>query len=325
MKQLKAFVGFALTVATVTTSALCARAQNSSTVVKLDAALNAIVPADAQLEKLADGFEFLEGPVWVRSGGYLLFSNMAERAIDKWTPNGKISVFLDMSKYPGIENPKEYVTNGTTLDRQGRIVFCSQAARAILRAEPDGKFTVLADRYEGKRLNRPNDLVYKSDGALYFTDDGAATNQALELPNAVYMLKNGKPSVVTTQFTGPNGLAFSPNEKFLYVNETRTKLVWRWSVTPDDMLADGRLFIDMSSDPGNGGPDGMKVDEKGNVYCSGPRGLWILSPEGKHLGTILTPDKVSNLTFGDADGKTLYITLHNALYRIRLNIPGIRP
>jgi gluconolactonase len=294
-------------------------------IVKLDPALDQIVPPGAKLEKLGDGFVFLEGPVWVRNGGYLLFSNMPEGNISKWTTDGKISPVIDLTKFikssSGVD-AENYLSNGLTFDREGRLVYCSQIGHAIMRIEKDGRHTVLVDNFESKQLSRPNDLVYKSNGSLYFTDNGRGPGA---LPSSTYLLKDGKLQIVTRELASPNGIALSPDEKYLYVNDISKKTVWRFDVLPDDTVTNRRLFVDMNSVQGDGGPDGMKVDKKGNVYDSGPGGFWILSPEGKVLGRVLTPDRVSNLAFGDPDGKGLYITLHNALYRMRLNIEGVRP
>ena len=188
---------------------------------------------------------------------------------------------------------------------------------------------MLADRYEGKRLNSPNDLVFKADGALYFTDPSAGLRQRdadpkKELPfQGVYLLKDGKLQLLTRDLALPNGLAFSPDEKYLYVDDTSKKSVTRYEVQPDDTIAYGRVFADMSADKAPGNPDGMKVDKKGNIYCTGPGGVWIFSPEGKHLGTIVTPEVAANLAFGEANGASLFITARSSLYRIRLKVPGI--
>jgi len=294
-------------------------------IVRLDPALDQIVPPGAKLEKLGDGFVFLEGPVWMRNGGYLLFSNMPEANISKWTMDGKISPVIDLTKFiksSSAVDAENYLSNGLTFDREGRLVYCSQIGHAIMRIEKDGTHTVLVDNFEGKQLSRPNDLVYKSNGSLYFTDNGRGPGA---LPSSAYLLKDGKLQIVTRDLASPNGIALSPDEKYLYVNDISKKTVWRFDVLPDDTVTNRRLFVDMNSVQDDGGPDGMKVDKMGNVYDSGPGGFWILSPEGKVLGRVLTPDRVSNLAFGDADGKGLYITLHNALYRMRLNIEGVRP
>ena len=325
-------------------AAIAIRAQESGTVVRLDPALDAIVSADAQLDKVAGGFSFLEGPVWVRKGSYLLFNDVPANAIYKWTPDGKVSVFLKPSGYTGndpnygreIDSGRKKIkvigSGAVTLDRQGRIVFCAQGDRDVVRIEKDGRRTVLADRFEGKRLNSPNDLVYKSDGSLYFTDPPAALpkgddDAAKELPfDGVFLLKDGKVQVLDKTFSRPNGLAFGPGEKQFYVNDSLKKTIVRFDVRPDDTLANGQVFIDMTGDNAPGAPDGMKVDRKGNVYCTGPGGLWIVSPTGKHLGTVRTPERITNLAFGNADGKALYITGRTGeLFRIQMKVAGIRP
>jgi gluconolactonase len=325
-------------------AALHVQAQGANEVVRLDPALDQIISSDTKVEKLAGGFGFVEGPVWVRQGGYLLFSDIPANAINKWTPDGKVAVFLKPSGFTGSDasdvgsqnnNGQAVITllgsNGVTLDRQGRVVFCAHGDRDVVRIEKDGKRTVLADRFEGKRLNSPNDLVFKSDGALYFTDPSAGLRKRdddpkKELPfNGVYLLKDGKLQLLEKTFATPNGIAFAPGEKYLYVNDTTRKLIMRYEVRPDDTIANGKVFIDMSADTAAGVPDGMKVDQKGNVYCTGPGGFWIMSPEGKHLGTVKTPELPANLAWGDGDGKTLYLTARTGLYRIHLKIPGVRP
>jgi gluconolactonase len=320
-------------------------AQEAGTVVRRDPALDAIISVDAHLEKVADGFDFLEGPVWVRKGSYLLFNDVAANAIYKWTSDRKVSVFLEASGFTGsdpsgvgreIDNGRKKVkvmgSGAVTLDRQGRIVFCAQGDRNVARIEKDGRRTVLADRFEGKRLNSPNDLVYKSDGSLYFTDPPAALpkgddDPGKELPfDGVFLLKDGNLTVLDKTFSRPNGLAFAPGEKQFYVNDSLKKTIMRFDVRPDDTIANRQVLIDMSADNAPGAPDGMKVDRKGNVYCTGPGGLWIISPQGKHLGTIRTPERITNLAFGNADGKALYITSRTGeLYRIELKVAGIRP
>jgi gluconolactonase len=335
-------LGFAA--AALLLAALRLQAQGANEVVRLDPALDQIISSDTKVEKLAGGFGFVEGPVWVRQGGYLLFSDIPANAINKWTPDGKVAVFLKPSGFTGSDpsdvgsqnnNGQAVVTllgsNGVTLDRQGRVVFCAHGDRDVVRIEKDGKRTVLADRFEGKRLNSPNDLVFKSDGALYFTDPSAGLRKRdddpkKELPfNGVYLLKDGKLQLLEKTFATPNGIALAPGEKYLYVNDTTRKLIMRYELRPDDTIGTGKVFIDMSADTAAGVPDGMKVDQKGNVYCTGPGGFWIMSPEGKHLGTVKTPELPANLAWGDADAKALYLTARTGLYRIRLKVAGIRP
>src|SRR5215467_1650242 len=301
-----------------------------ASIARLDPALDSIVPAGTRLEALKEGFkDGLEGGVWDRKGGFLLFSNKPERVINKWTPDGKLSVYLDLAEAAKVADPKASLSSGTTMDREGRLVYCSPGERTIIRVEKDGKRTVVADRYEGKRFSHPNDLVYKSNGVLYFTDNGAPPKgETEELPTSAYLLKNGQVQLITTgQLTHPNGIAVSADEKFLYINDSAKRQVWRFDIQPDDTATNGRVWADMSSDKKPGIPDGMRVDKKGNVYDAGPGGIWILSPEGKHLGTLLLPppDRGTNLAFGDADGKTLYLMNHLSLYRIRLNVEGVRP
>jgi gluconolactonase len=314
-------------------------------VARINQGLSEIVPDDAQVEKVSGNFGFLEGPVWVRKGGYLLFSDIPANVIYKFSSSdGKVSVAVPYSGFSGADpsnvgmqmnNGVATVTllgsNGVAVDPQGRVVYCTHGDHQVVRIEADGRRTVLAREFEGKRLNSPNDLVYKSDGALYFTDPPAGLREGdkdakKELPfNGVYLLKDGKLQVVIKDMTLPNGLAFTPDEKYLYVNDSAKKTITRYPVQPDDTLGSGQPFIDMNADKAPGVPDGMKVDQRGNVYCTGPGGFWIMSPEGRHLGTVLTTELPANLAFGDADNKTLYLTARTGLYRIHLKIPGISP
>src|ERR1700739_1817066 len=322
-----------------------ARAQDWSFIARLNPALDEIVAADAKVEKVADSFGFLEGPVWVRKGGYLLFSDIPANVIYKFNPtDSKVSVFLAYSGFTGtdsssagmqLNNGKGTVTllgsNAVTVDPQGRIVYCAHGDRQVVGLGGGGRRPVLASQYEGKRLNSPNDLVFKSDGALYFTDPPAGLREGdkdpkKELPfNGVYLFKDGQLRLLYKDMALPNGIAFSPDEKFLYVNDSVKKTILRFEVKPDDTLGEPQLVIDMTSDKAPGGPDGIKVDQKGNIYCTGPGGFWIVSPEGKHFGTVLNTELPANLAFGDADGKTLYLTARTGLYRIRLKVAGIQP
>ncbi|MDF0645188.1 MAG: SMP-30/gluconolactonase/LRE family protein [Nitrospira sp.] len=308
-------------------------------IVKVHPALDQIVPPGTQLEKLAGGFLFTEGPVWVPASantpGYLLFSDPNANTIYRWSPEGQVSAFRTKSGYSGF-NVGEYRqagSNGLTLDDKGRLTINQHGNRRVIRVEPHGNITVLADRYDGKRLNSPNDLVYRSDGTLYFTDPpfglpNVFDDPGKELPySGVYCVKDGQVKLVSTDLDAPNGIALSPDEKQLYVNNwnDKKKVILRYDVNADCTLSNGTLFFDMTNAPGNDALDGMKVDQKGNVYSTGPGGLWILSPQGKQLGLIKGPEDPHNMAWGDDDGKTLYITALTGIYRIRLNVAGVRP
>jgi len=295
-------------------------------------ALDAIIAPDAKIEKLAGGFLFTEGPVWVRDGGYLLFSDPNNNLIYRWSEGDGVSVYRTHSGYTGM-NIGEYGqpgSNGLTLDSQGRLTINEHGNRRVTRLEKNGQLTVLADRYQGKRLNSPNDLVYRSDGALYFTDPPFGlpkffADPRKELPySGVFCLINGELKLVSTDLTGPNGLAFSPDEKYLYVDDwdEKRKVIMRYDVHPDGTLSNGQVFFDATSEPGEDAWDGMKIDVKGNLYLSGPGGLWIISSEGKHLGTIVGPEHPHNLAWGGEDHKTLYLAAQTGLYRLTVNIPG---
>jgi gluconolactonase len=310
------------------------QAETKAEVRRLDPALDAIVPARPTIEKLAGGFIFTEGPVWMPDG-YLLFSDPNANTIYRWTPDGQVSVFRTKSGYAGVD-VAEYGqpgSNGITLDLEGRVTINEHGNRRIVRIEKNGVVTVVADRYQGKRLNSPNDLVYRSDGALFFTDPPFGLPKAFddarkELAfSGVYSLKDGRLTLAATDLTGPNGLAFSPDERYLYVAnwDEKKKVVMRYRAHADGTLTNGEVFFDMTDAPGEDALDGIKVDVRGNLYVSGPGGLWILSAEGKHLGTIVGPEHPHNLAWGDADGRTLYLTAQTGLYRIRLSIPGVRP
>jgi len=295
--------------------------------------LDQIVPRDAKIEQLAEGFGFTEGPVWIPDG-YLLFADLPHNVIRRWDPRHGASVVRTRTGYAAADIPPggSMGSNGMTLDGEGRLTICEPGNHRVTRQEPDGRLTVLADRFEGERLNSPNDLVYKSDGALYFTDPPHGLpleddDPAKELPfNGVFRLADGKLTLVTAELPRPNGLAFSPDEKYLYVsNSDRNNKIWmRYDVERDGSLANGKLFLDLNGEPGQE-PDGMKVDRRGNLYLTGPGGLWITDPAGRILGVIRTTHEPANAAWGDADGKGLYLTARGALYRIRLSIAGIRP
>ena len=304
-------------------------------VARLDSAMDAIVGPNPKIFKLAEGFKFTEGPIWVSDEGYLLFSDPNSNIIYKYTKDGMLSVFRQRSGYSGAD-VAEYGqpgSNGLTLDAQGRLTIDEHGNHRVSRLEKDGTVTVLVDSYEGKRLNSPNDLVYRSDGTLYFTDPPFGLPKFFddprkELPfSGVYSSKDGKLTLLIKDLKGPNGIAFSPDEKYLYVGnwDPEKKVVMRYEVNADGTLSNGKIFFDMTSAPGEDAIDGVKVDQQGNIYVSGPGGLWVISPEGKHIGTIIAPKHIHNMAWGGEDGKTLYLCARSGLYRMQLNIPGVRP
>jgi len=301
-------------------------------IIRKDPALDTIISPDAKIEKLAGGFEFTEGPVWVREDSYLLFSDPNNNLIYRWSEDDGVSIYRTHSGYSGTDIGEygQPGSNGLTLDAQGRVTINEHGNRRVTRLEKNGQLTVLADRYQGKRLNSPNDLVYRSDGALYFTDPPFGLPKFFddprkELPfSGVYCLIHGELKLVSTDLTGPNGLAFSPDEKYLYVDDwdDKKKIILRYEVQPDGSLTNKSTFLDATSEAGDDAWDGLKVDRLGNVYASGPGGLWIISPEGKHLGTIVGPEHPHNLAWGGEDRKTLYLAAQTGLYRVSVNIPG---
>jgi len=339
----------------VMAAAQTAKFEKVGSIERLDPAVDAILPADAAIEKIGDDCKWTEGPIWVR-GGYLLFADIPNNCIMKWTPDGRLSVFMQPSGYTGAEPFKgiEPGSNGMTMDARGRVTVAGHAARNVWRFEslkssaPHSgyKVTVLADKYQGKRLNSPNDLVYKSDGSLYFTDPPygletqADNDPKKELTfNGVFRVRDavshppgaapdpGTVDLLISDLTRPNGIAFSPDEKVLYiaVSDPQRKVWMRYDVRPDGTVTNGKVLLDSTSSPGEGGPDGIKVDRKGNIYGAGPGGVWIFTPEGKHLATLRIGEKVANCNWGDADAKTLYVTASTSVYRIRMKIAGIRP
>jgi gluconolactonase len=310
---------------------------------RLDPAMDAIVGPNPKIHKLAEGFKFTEGPVWSRSGGHLLFSDPNSNIIYKYTPagNGKLEIFRTPSGYAGADIAEygQPGSNGLTFDPQGRLTIDEHGNHRVSRIEANGSVAVLADSYQGPegsgRLNSPNDLVYRSDGALFFTDPPFGlpkffADPRKELPfSGVYSLHKGKLQLLTRELTGPNGIAFSPNEKYLYVGnwDEQRIVVMRYEVNPDAMVTNGQVFFDMTRaiDAERNAIDGIKVDQQGNLYVSGPGGLWVISSAGKHIGTIKAPRHIHNMAWGDDDGKTLYLCARSGLYRMRLNVGGLRP
>jgi gluconolactonase len=303
-------------------------------VVRVDKDLDGLVPLGTALERIAGGFEFTEGPVWTRDGG-LLFSSPNTNQIYRWTPQGTVTVFRSHSGYTGTDIGRYHQpgSNGLTFDPEGRLTMCQHGNRRVLRVEPHGNTTVLADRFEGNRLNSPNDLVYRSDGTLYFTDPPFGLPDAFDDPkkelgfSGVFMVRDGAISLVDGSLAGPNGLAFSPDERSLYVGnwDPDSKVVMRYDVAADGSTSGGEIFFDMTDADGEDAIDGIKVDVLGNLYVCGPGGIWVLAPDGRHLGTLRLPEDPHNLAWGDADGRALYITALTSIYRMRLNITGIRP
>lgn len=299
-----------------------------------DPGLDAIVPPDARIERIATGFQFTEGPVWV-DAGYLLFSDPNANNIYRWAPDGQVTIYRTKSGYTGLDIGRYHQpgSNGLALDAEGRLTIAEHGNRRITRLERNGVLTVLADRYEGKRLNSPNDLVYRSDGALYFSDPPFGLPEAYDDPakelaySGVFLLRDGRLRLVSRDLAGPNGLAFSPDEKYLYVGnwDPARKVVMRYEVSADGTLANGVVFFDMTGAPGEEAIDGVKVDRRGNLFVSGPGGVWVIAPDGKHLGTIRPPELPANFAFGDEDGMTLYMTARTGVYRLRLSVAGNGP
>ncbi len=281
-----------------------------------DSTFTQIVPEKAMLEQIAGGLYFTEGPLWYKDS--LIFSDIPRNRIARWhmlSEGPEITTFRSPSGN----------SNGLTLDRSGRLIACESSTRRVTRTEIDNTIQVLAERYEGKRLNGPNDIVTRTDGCIYFTDPSFGTGERTgkELTfNGVYCIKSdGKLLLLADDFTMPNGLALSPDENILYVNDTRQRSIRAFDVNPDGSVSNNRVLIEMQgTEPGS--PDGMKVDQQGNIYCTGPGGIWIINSNGKYLGRILMSEMPSNFAWGDSDWKTLYITARTSIYRIKLLVPG---
>ncbi|MEE2636812.1 MAG: SMP-30/gluconolactonase/LRE family protein [Acidobacteriota bacterium] len=305
----------------------------AGTIVRVDPAFDALVPADASIEKLADGYMFTEGPVWVEADGeapHLLFSDIPANAIRKWSPTEGTSDFL-RPVYEGDPGDRTQVgSNGLLLDEEGRLILCEHGNRRVSRLESDGSISVLADSFEGRRLNSPNDAVYHSNGWLYFTDPPYGLAQQDDDPdkeldfNGIFRVSpDGEVELLVRDQTRPNGIGLSPDEQTLYVanSDGNDKSWYAYDVLEDGTLGPGRVFLDVNAETAPGAADGMTVDRDGNLFATGPGGVWVISPDGRHLGSIQPDEVPANAAWGD-DGNTLYMTARTGLYRIRLITGG---
>jgi gluconolactonase len=293
-----------------------------------------LIPRDAVIEVLAEGFRWSEGPVWDRDGGRLLFSDVPSNVVHAWSEKAGLSTFLKPSGYTGPEGGggREPGANGLAFDAKGRLVLCQHGDRRISRLE-GGRFVPLVERFEGKRFNSPNDLVVGTDGALYFTDPPYGLTKTFEDPgreigwNGVYRLApDGRVSVLVKDLKAPNGIGLSPDGRTLYVGQSdgARPVVMAYELAKNGTVSNGRVFFDTTPlrKNGPGAPDGLKVDRDGNVFTSGPGGVVVLSPRGEYLGTIVTGVPTANCAFGD-DGSTLYITANDTLCRVRTTTKGL--
>ncbi len=301
-------------------------------IIRLDPAFDALVPKDANIEKVATGFLFTEGPVW-RPEGVLWFSDVPGNVLRSVTPSGEVKVLIQNAGGIASAPPGSFVgPNGMIAGKDGAVLLCQHTNRRIVRVGQDLTVTPYLEKFEGHRFNSPNDLIYRSDGTLYFTDPPYGLlkqddDPAKELTfNGVFLYRNGRLQAIIKDLTRPNGIALSPDEKTLYVaNSDEKKRFWmRYDVAADGTVSNGRIFYDLAGAKEQGIPDGLKVDSQGNIYAAGPEGVWVFSPNGTHLGTIQPGETAANCAWGQ-DGKTLYITASTSVYRIRVAIPGEKP
>ena len=271
----------------------------------------------SEAERLATGFVFTEGPLW-HPDGYLLFVDIRRSLIFRLTPGGE----------PQVHRANSGGSNGLTFDLQGRLIMCEGDNRQLTRMESDGTITPIAERWEGKRLNRPNDVVGRSDGSIYFTNPGGRVDPSereIDFSGVHRIAVDGTVTAVVTEFEYPNGLAFSPDESILYVSNTRESMhIEAFDVRPDGSVTNGRIFADMSSDEPDGVPDGMKVDMEGRVYCTGAGGHWVFDSAGNHLGIIRLPELPANCAWGGPDNRTMFFTARTSIYSMRMKTPGTR-
>ncbi len=302
---------------------------------RLDPRFDSVVPPGARLERVAEGIEWAEGPLWDGETGSLLFSDVPRNGIFRWSPSIGITEVLRESGYTGSVpfKGREPGSNGLAFDGDGRLVMCQHGNRRVVRREADGRMTVLADRFDGKRLNSPNDLVFRSNGDLYFTDPPFGLPASFDDPGkeiafqGVYRLKpDGTLTAVVTDLDAPNGIGLSPNEETLYVSNAVSKRpIWMaYDVLPDGTLARGRQFAEATAwvAQGEGVPDGLKIDRHGNVFAAGPGGIHVFSPDGTRLGRIETGVPTGNLGWGD-DGSVLYIAANHWILRLKTTTRGL--
>ena len=298
-------------------------------ILRVDPRLDELVPTDARIEKLADGFVFIEGPIWIWEESLLLFSDVRDNVIYQWTEEEGASPFIAPVFEGDPTGLRSVSPNGLTLDGNGQLIIAEHGNRLISRLEQDGTRTTLVDNYQGRRLNSPNDVVYGLDGWLYFTDppyglEGLEESPLRELDfNGIYRLgPAGQLQLLNADQTRPNGIVLSPDDLTLYVaNSDENQMVWYTYDIGERGLSEPRIFYDVSDQTATGVPDGMTVDLAGNIFATGPGGVWVFAPDGTHLGTIQPDEVPANVAWGD-DGYTLYMTARSGLYRIQLNTEG---
>lgn len=286
-----------------------------------DERLGAIIYIDAAVEQIATGFAFTEGPIWHHSEQHLTFSDMPGDHMRRWTPDGRVTTF----RHPSNK------ANGNAYDRSGRIVTCEHATSRVTRTEVDGSITVLASHYDARELNSPNDIVVKSDGAIYFTDPTYGRLEYFGVPReteldfqGVYRIDpvDGNLALLANDFGQPNGLCFTPDEKRMFVNDTERGHIRAFDISSDGTLSGGELWTDVVGE-GDGAPDGLKVDAQGHVYCCGPGGIHVFSSDAVCLGVIGVPEVAANFCWGGSDMQSLFITASSSLYRIETRVPGL--
>ncbi len=300
-------------------------------IIRMDSEFDTVVPPDARIETVVSGFGFTEGPVWVRDGQYLLFSDIPRNEVMKWSQRSSVSVFLKVSGYSG-SRPKGEGSNGLALDPQGRLLLCEHGNRRVSRLEENGSKTTLADRYEGRRLNSPNDLVVLPDGDVYFTDPPFGLplkekdpQKELSVGGVYELPQKGALRLLVSDLDFPNGLAFSPDGRALYISVSKAShaVLMKYDVRPNGRLGSGQVFYDMTDAVSKypGLPDGLKVDRKGDLFATGPGGVYVISSSGKLLGRIDAGETAANCAWGD-DGSMLYITASTSVMRIRTTTQG---